>query len=544
MDLITFEEASRKLEIPGTLIKYYVEDGLLASTRDGSKDCLSSYEYDELCRIVLLQTLGISIADIRRLQSGDAVLPDVLKARIDAVMGDPNDITQSAIVCQNIRLEKANYRDLQAMPHLEHIKEMKAHGGRFPDISIPGNTGFTGNTIADADKGLSSGFFQGAFVEPDSTGSGRGFTGSGSSYVSGTFNRYVGDNSAEGIGREPVIFFGRVFAEPTDANTYMHPFMRYGARLIDLMLYMLIITCFIRLIAGTDPISSMTMALFAENAGRSSLSWMYIVYAAMFLIEPLLLHFFGTTPGKLIFGVRIMDEKGGKLSLKAAYIRSFRLWRYGFGFMIPFYSIYRYMRSFMDCRAKLVLPWDLGTAITRPEKPESWRLSIFIPAFFAISFLYGASGLLFELPRQKAPLTEEAFYENVAYVTNYNSISTVDFPEYKLNIENGTVTGVSFEIDVKDADSIYAQYYPMYVAFMAFSGAQKGAGALSAAYSSGAREYFNDGVRDFVFEYAGTTVRNEVEYTGYNRNILSGYLYKNAESEEHQFKQSFSITLN
>ena len=540
MELISFEEASKKLGIPSVLIRYYIDDGLLASVQDGAGYSLSSYEYDELCKIVLLQTLGVGIGDIRLLQTGNAVLSDVLKARIDAVMSDPNDITQSAIVCQNIRLEGSSYRDLNAVEHLDHISEMKSHGGKFPDISIPGNTGFTGNT----DSNTPNGFFEGSFNGSGQPAGGYGFFQPGGASVSGAFNRYVGDGISPDISGPPVIIFGRVFAQATEGNTYTHPFMRYAARLIDMMLYMVIVTCLIRLIAGTDPVSSMTMALFSGGGDRYSLSWMYIVYAAMFLVEPLLLHFFGTTPGKLIFGVRITDEKGNKLSLKAAYLRSFRLWRYGFGFLIPFYSFYRYLRSFMDCREHFVLPWDLGTTIERPLKPESWRLGIFIPVFFAISFLYGASGLLFELPRQKAPLTEDEFYENVAYVTNYNSISTVDFPEYKLKIEDGIVTGVSFEVETSDADNVYSLYYPMYVAFMAFSGAQKGANAFAVNYGSEAKACFNNGVTDFQFEYAGTTVTNSVEYTGYNRNILSGYLYKNSEAGEHVFRQVFSIVLN
>ena len=544
MDLITFDEAAKKLGIPSVLLRYYVENGLLASTKDGMKDCLSSYEYDELCKIVLLQTLGISIGDIRLLQSGDAILSDVLKIRIDAVMSDPTDVTQSAIVCQNIRLEGATYRDLDAMEHLEHIKEMKSHGGQFPDISIPGNTGYTGNTSLDNDAGAAAGFFGGTFGGQEQQDRGMGFPGSGGAYVSGTFNRYVGDEITEGLGKPPVILFGRVMAQPSEANTYTHPFLRYAARAVDIMLCMVIVTCLIRLVTGTDPVSAMTMALFEEGGNRNSLSWMYIVYAVMFLVEPLLLHFFATTPGKLIFGIKIFDEKGEKLSLKAAYLRSFRLWRYGFGFLIPFYSLYRYIRSFMDCRDHFVLPWDLGTSIGRPAKPESWRIGIFIPVIFVLSFIYGASGMLFELPRHREPLTEEDFYENVAYIANYNSISTVDFPEYELDIENGTVKGVSFHLELKDADNIYTEYYPMYVAFMAFAGAQKDADAFTINYVSDAKRYFNNGVSDFGFQYAGTTVTNEVEFEGYNRNILSGYLYRNAESDEHIYRQTFSIRLN
>ena len=51
MDLIFVEEAANKLSIPRSLINYYVEKGLLALTGDSGRQ-LTSYEFDELCKIV------------------------------------------------------------------------------------------------------------------------------------------------------------------------------------------------------------------------------------------------------------------------------------------------------------------------------------------------------------------------------------------------------------------------------------------------------------------------------------------------------------
>ncbi|MCR5331435.1 MAG: RDD family protein [Lachnospiraceae bacterium] len=536
MDLISIFEAAKKLSISRSLINYYVEKGLLALTGDAG-DQLSSYEFDELCKIVLLQTLGISITDTEALQAGRLVLADVLKKRINEIMSDPDNITQAAIVCQNIRLEGCDYRSLKAMPHLEHIQELKSRGGVFPEIVIPGNTG----SIYDHEERIVLTAQDNRDIEI--TGKDLQDPGPGKNPMVHIID------PASGAGRSFLITQDGIFSTDARAaspagSVYPHPFKRFLARGVDMMIYMIIVVSFIRLVFELDPVTSLTLGLLSDSS-RETLNplWMYTIYLLMFIIEPLVIHFTGTTPGKLIFGVRILDASGRKLSLKAAYIRSFNLLRYGYGFMIPIYTFYRYFRSFMDCQYGVVLPWDRDITLKHPDNPSFVSIGLLIPAVLLISFINGFSGIYFEMPKNKAPLTEEQFYENFAHVAHYNSISTAYFPDFDLTVENGIVTGVSFTVSEKDLDTIYVNYYPMYVAFMAFAGASEDASAYSVNYSSPAKSAFNDGMKDFSFDYAGVNVTNTVSYTGYNRNIISGYLYKNAQSDTHEFTQTFEMKL-
>ena len=59
----------------------------------------------------------------------------------------------------------------------------------------------------------------------------------------------------------------------------------------------------------------------------------------MLLIEPLMICWFKTTPGKAIFGIKITDNKGVCLSYGQAYRRSFALWRHALGYGLPFYRL-------------------------------------------------------------------------------------------------------------------------------------------------------------------------------------------------------------
>ena len=270
---------------------------------------------------------------------------------------------------------------------------------------------------------------------------------------------------------------------------------------------------------------------------------MYLLsHLLMFVAEPLLLHFTGTTLGKLIFSVKILDDSGNRLSLKAAYVRSFRLLRYGYGFLIPFYSYYRNIRSFIDCRLGRVLPWDMGIKHSHPEHFSYGRLGILIPALFVVSYTTTLSGMFFEMPPNKTPLTEEAFYENYAYVARYNSINTANFPELKLDIVNGQVRSVSFTVEIANADVIYPNSQAIYTAFRAFAGSSPKASAYAMNYSYAITERLNNSLTDFEFDYAGVRVTNSIKCTGYSRNILMDYMYMDQTSDKHEFTQVFTMT--
>ena len=98
---------------------------------------MSLLKYDDLNdhdkKLLLLRVLGLSPDVILRLQNGEILLTDALSERIREVMNNPDDTTQCAIVCQNIRQDGASYETLEPDKYLEHINELKAGGGRFAD---------------------------------------------------------------------------------------------------------------------------------------------------------------------------------------------------------------------------------------------------------------------------------------------------------------------------------------------------------------------------------------------------------------------------
>jgi hypothetical protein len=60
-------------------------------------------------------------------------------------------------------------------------------------------------------------------------------------------------------------------------------------------------------------------------------------------INAFICNYFGTSFGKYLLGINV--EKVGKITLKDWLIRSFRLWRSGFAFGIPFLNLWTFNRE-------------------------------------------------------------------------------------------------------------------------------------------------------------------------------------------------------
>ncbi|NMA24286.1 MAG: RDD family protein [Clostridiales bacterium] len=119
-----------------------------------------------------------------------------------------------------------------------------------------------------------------------------------------------------------------------------HPWRRFLARQLDNEIYFIIWF-------------AVSMLALRWNTGRGLfviLLEAYITFFLMLLFEPLLLCTLGTTPGKWIFGLRVRDDRGGKLTYSSALLRTWRVFHYGYGFGIPFYNLYRNYKCYKICR--------------------------------------------------------------------------------------------------------------------------------------------------------------------------------------------------
>lgn len=118
----------------------------------------------------------------------------------------------------------------------------------------------------------------------------------------------------------------------------IHPIRRFAARMLDYYLLSALIYFLLFVIARIRPLPGDFWSALL-NIGI----WILLVP-----LETLMLHFWGTTPGKWIMGIRLEYFEGGRLSLSAALDREWRVFRHGIGFGIPLWQFYCMVRSY--CR--------------------------------------------------------------------------------------------------------------------------------------------------------------------------------------------------
>lgn len=135
------------------------------------------------------------------------------------------------------------------------------------------------------------------------------------------------------------------------------PFRRIFARVLDLQ----IITMFTVLIE---------IKLFSLSPASAFGASVLFLLDAIFLlfVEPLLLHLFGTTPGKWILGLGVRDNYGEKLTYQEALKRTATMWVRGMGLSLPPISLICLIISIRKYKNGDTLAWTFHSEIT--EKDE------------------------------------------------------------------------------------------------------------------------------------------------------------------------------
>ena len=196
------------------------------------------------------------------------------------------------------------------------------------------------------------------------------------------------------------------YQDPEAGEPETHPFRRYFARMTDFAVYSLILESFYFLLMHQRP---------PQNIGRAYLLlWLFrfMLFVLTMVLEPLSLHFFGTTFGKLLFGIRVLDENGRKLSMEEAFHRTFRVFCFGFAFFIPVYEIVRLILSFRACRRNDTLRWDENLSECLYTEPGNLRIAGCFAAWIMMAFLSYMLTQNSMLAKNRGDLTISEFVEN------------------------------------------------------------------------------------------------------------------------------------
>ena len=273
---------------------------------------------------------------------------------------------------------------------------------------------------------------------------------------------------------------------PTADTPEFHPWRRYFARGMDFGLAALVV-----LFVKTVFLHNTFQEGLSSDFGQTLLTWLIVL-----LIEPLLIHFWGTTPGKWVWGIQVEQNGGGMLTLSEAYKRTFLVFAAGEGLSIPILNLVCNFFSYRQYTRGETLYWERDSAIRFRER--GW----FSPAVFigSIVLRFGlavCAVLLSLLPPCRGELSVAAFAENFnfyrtlgegnsdgfylddtgtwqrTYVDNMLSLEQPSHPKFLIETTDGLVQSVSYTLELPQQAEIvtltntYAQ-----AAYLALAAAQ------------------------------------------------------------------------
>lgn len=336
-----------------------------------------------------------------------------------------------------------------------------------------------------------------------------------------------------------------------------YPWRRYFARTLDIFLYNTFWSAILGLIFHVNLTTR-------SNFGR--LIDLIIVTAIMLFLEPILLHLFGTTLGKMIFGLRIESSDGKRLSYGEGFERTWGIIGAGFGYNIPIYNLIRLWRSYNLCKENEIQPWDEYIAYTIKDT-KAYRSVVFVGTYAVLFFLLSVTISAQQLPPNRGDLTVAEFAENFNYYAKFYGIDFADKyfdengnwaekpfdgtvyvnfgvpeqPEYIYTTEDGYLTGISFTVEQENSDEwLYSYDTQMLLASFAFTGAQDEIGLFSKVPKRILNQIQNNTFNDFRFTEANVEFIYDVEYSGYT-DTHAGFLVPDENAKETYFKIEFSM---
>lgn len=197
------------------------------------------------------------------------------------------------------------------------------------------------------------------------------------------------------------------------------PWRRFFARALDYGIYKTLFFTALGLFT-TQKASSWEWQLVAT----------LVTLGLVLLVEPLLLHAFGTTPGKWIFGLSVTDLEDGRLSILAARERTFEVLYFGEAFLINPICLYRNWKSYRACMDDEELPWE-GDSLLVLKDQRPWRIGAYVALEALLMVLLVSVSMYQNVPKNRGALTLAEYAENFNRLAKLEEVS----PDMRLDAQ-------------------------------------------------------------------------------------------------------------
>jgi hypothetical protein len=160
--------------------------------------------------------------------------------------------------------------------------------------------------------------------------------------------------------KQPVESLARQSNDNPDPQTVATPWRRFWARLLDLLLGGALIGL---------TVGALRPSLIAEHAVLLNL----LTIPGALLIDSLVYTAFGTTPGKAVAGIRVVDDRSGqRLTFRVYFKRNFEVYIFGLGLGVPIISLITLIVSYGRIAHGELSTWDLSAESRVIARSISW----------------------------------------------------------------------------------------------------------------------------------------------------------------------------
>lgn len=114
-------------------IRFYEEQGLLSPRRNSENGYREYCEEDVagLRRIKLMRKLGVPIAEIRQMQSGELTVGDAMRRHLVTLEREEKSIRQSIRLCEMLKTQEGQFDTLDAAAVLCEMEQLERSGAVF-----------------------------------------------------------------------------------------------------------------------------------------------------------------------------------------------------------------------------------------------------------------------------------------------------------------------------------------------------------------------------------------------------------------------------
>lgn len=209
--------------------------------------------------------------------------------------------------------------------------------------------------------------------------------------------------------------------DPAEDEAPRHPWRRFFARTLDMALYGTLFRLFRALALGQSNL----------NRPEGDILAVTLMAAALALaLEPVLLHFRGTTPGKWVFRLRLTGDDGQNLSYDQALERTVKVLLFGDCLGLPLASLIANFLAYRRDRQGRKQPWEREEELYQDTAPQGspvvLRAVLLYGAWLvlAVALLTGAEWRVARLPYPH-PQTVAQFSANYDHILRYQSAGYV-----------------------------------------------------------------------------------------------------------------------